>query len=128
MTIDMPQASIYFDGDAQDKPLRRTTKVKKLGWFDRWFMRKSEKVWNAQREERESMHPANTRLDRMSSDIDNVGGTTFTVIPCDGGTLIVTRHMDPSNFEPRVKRYIVPDGGDLGQRLSEILTFEAIKR
>ena len=107
---------------------KRTVKHVKLGWFDRWFMKKAKEAWENAREEREMMADAKTPV-AMANDFDYTSGaTTFTVTACDGGFLISTRYIDGNTFEPRVKRYIVPDGVDVGKRIGEIFTFEAIKR
>lgn len=112
--------------------VRRTPKKPSL--FMKWFMKKSEEAWNLTREEKEEMnakyaktpHPATNMAE--ANILENSGGTTFTLFPCDGGTLITTKYIDQQNFEVRTKRYIVADGGDLGKRIEEIFSFETLKR
>lgn len=122
-------------GEVAQAPIRRTVEYKKPGLFMRWFMKKSEEAWNIKNGLKEEMNAkyAKTPQPAMNTDdspatLDNIGGTTFTLIPCDGGTLISTRYIDHNSFEVCTKRYIVPDGGDLGKRIEEIFSFQALAR
>lgn len=116
-----------------DPEVRRTHKKPSL--FMRWFKKKSEEAWNLSREEKEEMNAKRSQFTMHAATnmaeaniLENSGGTTFTLFPCDGGTLITTRYIDQQNFEVRTKRYIVADGGDLGKRIEEIFSFETLKR
>jgi len=60
--------------------------------------------------------------------ISNNEGVTFEIIPCDGGTLIMTQSYDPKSIGSKVNRYIIHDDEDLGKRISEIFSFNALRQ
>lgn len=123
--------STELDVVRSDYPLRTISKPKKIGWFTRWFMKKSEEVRNLKNEVVTEMNTKRAQPMNMTGspiDLDNIGGMNFTITACDGGVLITTKYIEQQNFEVHTKRYIVPDGGNLGERIAEIFSFEALKR
>lgn len=95
----------------------------KLNWFDRWFMKKSREAWAHYNNEK-GMDRDSTSYNRIS----NSEGVTFEIIPCDGGTLIMTQSYDPKSIGSKVKRYIIHDAEDFGKRISEIFSFNALRQ
>ena len=119
-------------GEVAAVSTRRT--VKKPGLFMRWFMKKSEEAWDRSREIREqkeremaNKYDSDVLLARTpGTEIDNLGGTTFTITACDGGVLITTKYIDRTNYDQKIKRYIVPDGASVAKRIEEIFSFQAL--
>jgi hypothetical protein len=61
-----------------------------------------------------------------SGSIDS-NGTRFTVYKADGGHVVETRTYD-RNRDSQTSLYIITEDQDFGDRISHILTYEAIKR
>jgi hypothetical protein len=96
----------------------------KLNWFDLWFMKKTKEAWAHYNNIEKVMERDPTSYNRIS----NSEGVTFEIIPCDGGTLIMTQCYDPKSIGSKVGRYVVHDDEDLGKRISEIFSFAALRK
>jgi hypothetical protein len=73
--------------------------------------------------------PLNSKIMGEPVDYPEYGSVTFTITPCDGGILITTKTMTNSrDFELNHRKYVVPDGANLGERIDTIFGFESIKK
>ena len=55
------------------------------------------------------------------------GGVKFSMYAADGGHVVETSHYD-KNHDRQTALYIITSDQDIGERLNQIYTFEAIKR
>lgn len=55
-------------------------------------------------------------------------GVSFTIYSAVGGKVVSIRKYDSKIQEWASKLYIIPDGGDLGQELSHIMTVDTLAR
>jgi hypothetical protein len=55
-------------------------------------------------------------------------GVSFTIYSAAGGKVVSIRKFDSKIHEWASKLYIIPDGGDLGQELSHIMTVDTLAR
>ena len=64
-----------------------------------------------------------------SESIDS-NGTRFTVFKADGGHVVETRTYDRNHdsYDSQTSLYIITEDQNFGDRISHILTYEAIKR
>lgn len=89
----------------------------KLGWFDRWFKRKIDKV--SDRGRIVAAHPAE------SFNGDN--GLNMTVYGADGGYIVSFNKWDIKADRNRQSLHIITNDENFAERLSEIVTLELIK-
>lgn len=68
------------------------------------------------------------QLNNNQVGLDEVHGTTFTIIPCDGGFVITTKSYDTVGFDIKYNRYVITHSENIGERLETIFGFEAIKK
>jgi hypothetical protein len=54
-------------------------------------------------------------------------GTNFTVYKADGGFVVETSYRD-RNHDRHTEMYVITQDQNFGERISQILTYEAIKR
>ena len=55
-------------------------------------------------------------------------GVQFTVYAAEGGTVIETTMYDNKTDESKHKLYIVPENGNFGEQLEQIVTMERLRR
>jgi hypothetical protein len=55
------------------------------------------------------------------------GGTTFRLVSCDGGLLVITKYVTPNDFAVRTRCYVIPNSEKVGERLETIFGFESLK-
>jgi len=92
-------------------------RVKKMGWFDRWFMNKSKDAWENYRGQEVSRN--------TSFDANN--GLNMTVYPADGGHVVQFNHYDHRIDRSLQSLHIIAHGEDFPDRISQIITLELIK-
>ena len=66
----------------------------------------------------------------LDQDYNDGKGLGFTIYNCDGGTLITCVKTDSSRNSHggfTMNRYVVPQGQNLGEKIEQIISFEAIK-
>jgi hypothetical protein len=54
-------------------------------------------------------------------------GTNFTVYKADGGFVVETSYRD-RNHDRHTEMYVITQDQNFGERISQILTYDAIKR
>ena len=108
-----------YEKKTSEVPLCKT----KLNWFDLWFMKKSKEAWA-----RYNIENVMDRDPTSYNRISNREGVTFEIIPCDGGTLIMTQSYDPTSMGTKVNRYVIHNEEDFGKRISEIFSFDALRK
>lgn len=92
-------------------------RVKKMGWFDRWFMSKSLDAWENYREVSVS---SNTSFNANN-------GLNMTVYPADGGHVVQFNHYDHKIDRSHQSLHIIGHDEDFADRISQIITLELIK-
>lgn len=104
--------------------------TKKLGWFDRWFMRKSREAWDNYRQEKEQIgqysdvvvsSPARRNSINTRNSID------MSLVRADGGWIVQFQSWDSRREDTDVFHHVIPDSEDFGQRLSEIITTQCLR-
>jgi hypothetical protein len=115
----------YNEDVAQSTP--QPAGITKVGKFKRMLA----KIHDLTRSAHVEIHgqPLNSKIMGESIEYPEYGSVTFTITPCDGGTLITTKTMTNSrDFELNHRKYVVPDGANLGERIDTIFGFESIKK
>ena len=111
-----------------------------MKWFDKWFLKKARWAWNVPREEDADEGPnlvmtpnraakAQRGLvsSRDSGELES-RGVNFTLYNANGGHVVELRHYDEKSDRIKNSLHIVPHDKDLGESLSQIITYEALKR
>ena len=83
----------------------------------------------AESAENEANIKCNQKPQSVSGHFDNQHtGVSFTIYSAVGGKVVSIRKFDSKIQEWASKLYIIPDGGDLGQELSHIMTVDTLSR
>jgi len=113
-----------------------------MEWFNRWFYRCSKRAWEnrSKYEQEDVMEDISNRKfpyggtvvtnPRLSTAEDNWGadGVQFTLHAANGGVVLKTYRFDVKTDRPVHKLYVIPEGDDLGESISRIVTMENLSR
>ena len=96
-----------------------------MSWFDKWIMRKAEKLALNQSNYVEQTMKQSAVISRHSGlDANNI---QFKVYKASGGTIIETSTYDRRTDRHNNGLYIVTDDKDLGKEIGKIITMESLK-
>ena len=99
-----------------------------MKWFDKWIMRRAERIAISHRDVYEENMKASTvqvsSLGRASLDANNI---QFKVYKASGGTIIETSTYDRRTDRHTNGLYIITDEKDLGKEIGKIITMESLK-
>ena len=103
--------------------------TKKLGWFDRWFMRKSREAWLNCQQEMNNAKPdyISTSASNRNS-INTRNSIDMSLVRADGGWIVQFQSWDSRREDTDVFHHVIPDSEDFGQRLSEIITTQCLRK
>ena len=99
---------------------------KKLGWFDRWFLKKSMEAWYY-KQEQDMRKPIGGPSINREPRLNTRNSIDLQLMRADSGWIVQFQRYDSRNDETTVHHHIIPDTEDFGQRLSEIITVETIR-
>ena len=98
-----------------------------MNWFDKWIMRKAEKISINRLGERDlveqTMKSSAVSIGR-NLDANNI---QFKVYKASGGTIIETSQYDRRTDRHTSGLYIITDDKDLGKEIGKIITMESLK-
>ena len=113
-----------------------------MKWFDQWFQKKCIEAWNA---------PQQTSIDReyerkMATQKASAGisingltnriggrselssrGISFKLHTADGGYVVECSHYDDRTDMHTTNMYLITDEQNLGERLAQIVTLQALR-
>ena len=103
--------------------------TKKLGWFDRWFMRKSREAWHNYQQEMNNAKPdyVLTNASAVKNSINTRNSIDMSLVRADGGWIVQFQSWDSRREENDLYHYVITDEEDFGQRLSEIITTQCLR-
>ena len=95
-----------------------------MNFFKKWFQKMSREAW-------ENSRPS-TRGELVTADANSESnlqssGTNFSVYKADGGFVVETSWRD-KHHDRHTSLYLITEDQNFGERISQILTYEAIKR
>jgi hypothetical protein len=95
-----------------------------MNFFKKWFQKMSREAWE---NSRPSIRGEIVAADSKSEGNLQSNGTNFTVYKADGGFVVETSWRD-KNHDRHTSLYLITEDQNFGERISQILTYEAIKR
>lgn len=99
------------------------TKERKLNWFDRWFLKRSQKAWcHQQASTGEPIQEYHSNIDQPDRAI------RFTIYHANGGRVVEFARYDRVLDRSVSGLYIIGNNQDFGKEIDKILTVEALKR
>jgi hypothetical protein len=96
-----------------------------MNFFKKWFQKMSREAW-----ENSGLPSTKTQTitsDSISEDKLQSSGTNFSVYKADGGFVVETSWRD-KHHDRHNSLYLITEDQNFGERISQILTYEAIKR
>lgn len=105
-----------------------------MNFFKKWFQKMCREAWENASEDSQAPEDKN-HLRGLSNSKDVVtasqsidsNGIRFTIYKADGGHVVETKTYD-NHHDSQVNLYIISHDQNLGDRIANILTFEAVKR
>lgn len=92
-----------------------------MKWFDRWFARKCQYVWDRQNDVVESV--------AVSEDPHDLNdGLRIDLKRVIGGSIVTFRHYDRKRDEGYQKTYIITDEQEFEKELGKIITLESMRQ
>ena len=85
------------------------------------------KIHEAERENYPSIRSDVVAADSKSEGNLQSSGTNFSVYKADGGFVVETSYRD-KHHDRHTSLYLITEDQNFGERISQILTYEAIKR
>lgn len=106
-----------------------------MNWFDRWLARKVRHGLDVERayEEKQAINSIkqSTNLSRglIMSDggLESPADLNFRMYKAYNGYVMEVRHNDRRTDRTVLNMHIIPDGEDLGDHISKIITLESLK-
>ena len=100
-----------------------------MNFFKKWFQNMCREAWE---NERGNKYPSNRGSEPIAlsdSKESNLqpNGTQFTVYKADGGFVVETSYRD-KNHDRHTEMYVITQDQNFGERISQILTYETLKR
>lgn len=96
-----------------------------MKWFDNWFRKKIEKVYGV--DSRDSQLKQHTGYPIRSNELSSKG-MNFTIYNGVGGYAVEIRNFNAKIDMHEVTLHIVPSDKDLGESLTQIITYELLKQ
>ena len=96
-----------------------------MNFFKKWFQKMCREAWENVSEDKN--HLSNSMEVVAASQSIDSNGIRFTVYKADGGHVVETKTYD-KHHDSHTSLYIVTSDEELGERLANIITYEAIKR
>lgn len=95
-----------------------------MNFFKKRFQKMVREAWENSRPSTRSEVVAS---DSISEDKLQSSGTNFSVYKADGGFVVETSWRD-KHHDRHTSLYLITEDQNFGERISQILTYEAIKR
>lgn len=95
-----------------------------MNFFKKWFQKMSREAWE---NSRPSSKGQTISSDSKSENSLQSSGTNFSVYKADGGFVVETSYRD-KHHDRHTNLYLITEDQHFGERISQILTYEAIKR
>jgi hypothetical protein len=98
-----------------------------MNWFDKWFAKKCKQVWENKShfEEVNIKMSAGLQVERSRPEGEN--RITFELSSAVGGKILNVRHYDERKDRHDHQTYVIPNGEDIGERVSKIINLEMFK-
>lgn len=113
-----------------------------MNWFDKWFYKQTKKVWeNKDRFEQDEtdrdyknrasikmagLQVGTAMVERGPS--EGQGRISFELSSAVGGKILNVRHYDERKDRHETQTYVIPNGEDIGERVSKIINLEMFKQ
>lgn len=95
-----------------------------MKWFNRWIARRVEAAMNESR----GVAISSAKIVSADAEVDlQSNGMRFHLYAAVGGTVIEVRQYDRKNDRTDHRLYIIPEGHDFNESLSQIVSIERIK-
>ena len=121
-------------GYAVESESTRYKKIKKPGFFKRWFAKMSQEAWEEARQGNSigandiiSMKQARISANPVSIDQPE-RAIQFTVYTANGGRVVETRRYDRHKDRHSNGLYVITSEQDFGREIDKIITMEALKQ
>lgn len=99
-----------------------------MKWFNNWFRKKCEEAWNESRNEKDSINMTTPKhLVSRGHELSN-RGMNFTLHSGVGGYAVEIRSYNKKTDIHDVVLHIISSDKDLGQSLTQIMTYELLKQ
>ena len=101
-----------------------------MKFFKKWFAKMCREAWENASEDRvqgKSDQLLTTSASASASQSIDSNGIRFTIYKADGGHVVETNTYD-KHHDRQTSLYIISHDQNLGDRIANILTFEAVKR
>lgn len=115
----------YSSGAGPADPYPANTPPK-LGWFNRWFMRKSQWAWEMAQNSNKIRHD-NIVSTRSSESLTSSAGLRFQVYAASGGHVIEFTRYDIPKDRSIHGLHLIPDGADFATELGKIVMLEVLR-
>lgn len=108
-----------------------------MNWFDKWFYKQAKKAWeNKDQYEEEYINKASIKMAGLQMGTAMVergraegeGRITFELSSAVGGKILNVRHYDDRKDRHDSQTYVIPNGEDVGERVSKIINLEMFKQ
>lgn len=97
-----------------------------MKWFDNWFAKKCKQAWEDSRKDDE---PISNMLSSVRERDDIASEPiTFKMFKAKGGWAIEFRQYDRKNDRSETSLHVINNDEDLGDKISKIITYEAMLR
>ena len=97
-----------------------------MKWFNRWLARRVEAGINDHNSMKSNLARPQAISVEESPDLQS-SGMRFHLYSASGGTVIEVRQYDRKHDRNDHRLYVIPEGQDFHQSLTEIVTMERIK-
>jgi hypothetical protein len=107
-----------------------------MKWFDKWFYRQTKKSWDMKDQYEEEWNTTSTRGLKMGMGTisavergrpEGESRISFELSSAVGGKILNVRHYDERKDRHESQTYVIPNGEDIGERVSKIINLEMFK-
>jgi hypothetical protein len=107
-----------------------------MKWFDKWFYRQTKKSWDMKDQYDEEWNTTSTRGLKMGMGTisavergrpEGESRISFELSSAVGGKILNVRHYDERKDRHESQTYVIPNGEDIGERVSKIINLEMFK-
>ena len=96
-----------------------------MKWFDRWFMKHSQRAWENARQLNDENVPR--IVTKPSDDLSGRQAATIRIHDAHGGKVVEISSWDDHRDRHNRELYIVHDGAELGSELTSIIVQHSLR-
>ena len=100
-----------------------------MKWFDEWFAKKSQQAWENARSNKivkEAIHTG-MAIPSVSHAPNSSPNLIFKMYRASNGFVMEVGRHDKRHMDTTYEMYLIPDGEDLGNSISKIITVETLR-